>query len=170
MARNWAFLAVALAASSVGAAHGEPSPPGSATTVLCEDYKAVEQDALLDFRTVGGKSGQFNRVIGLAPDLIAPRLSGAKLVLPDADECDVRPSALRPGKTAYFCFWKSEQPDLAAVDQAKRIARCLGAEVTKSDFSDDLVVVTQAKVRFTFHIQHAYDHYGVRLLVDGPQS
>jgi hypothetical protein len=31
-------------------------------------------------------------------------------------------------------------------------------------------VVTQAKVRFTFHIQHAYDHYGVRLLVDGPQS
>ncbi len=91
-------------------------------------------------------------------------------MLPEAAECDLRSSTLRPGKIAYFCFWKSEQPDWAASDQAKRTARCLGAEVTKSDFSTDLTVVTAAKVRFTLTIQHAYDHYGVRLLVDGPQS
>ena len=169
MAKGWAVLPVMLAMASAGAARTESRAPNFATEALCGDYKAVEQAALRDFRPIGAKSGAFNRVIGLAPDLIAPRLSGAKLMLADADECDVRPSALRPGKSAYFCFWKSEQPDLAAVDQAKRVAGCLGADMTKSDFSTDLIVVTSAKVRFTLSIQHAYDHDGVRLLVDGPQ-
>jgi hypothetical protein len=164
MAKTWAVLAIALALA--GAARAEPGP---ATAALCDDYRAVAQAAAQDFAPVGGKPGQMDRVIGLAPDLLAPRLSGARLMLPDANECDVRPSRLRPGKRAYFCFWKSEQPDIAAVDQARRIARCLDAPMTKSDFSSDLTVVTQAKVRFTLSIQHAYDHDGVRLLVDGPQ-
>lgn len=170
MTKGWAVLPAVLALAVAGAARADSSPPESATAVLCEDYKSLEQAALQDFRAVGGKPGQMNRVIGLAPDLLAPRLSGAKLMLPDAAECDLRPSTLRPGKIAYFCFWKSEQPDWAAVDQAKRAARCLDAEVTKSDFSTDLTVVTRAKVRFTLSIQHAYEHYGVRLMVDGPQS
>lgn len=167
MAKGWAALPIVLALT--GAARAEPPPPDAATAALCDDYRAVEQEAAQDFRSLGAKSGAVNRVIGLAPDLIAPRLSGARLILPDAQECDLRPSSLRPGRTAYFCFWKSDQPDWSAVDQAKRIARCLGASVTKSDFSSDLVIVTSAKVRFTLTVQHAYDHDGVRLLVDGPQ-
>ena len=169
MAKGWAVLPMALAVAGAGAARADPGPPDSAMAVLCEDYKAVEQAALRDFAPMGAKPGPLDRMIGLAPDLLAPRLSAAKLMLPDAAECDLRPSALRRGKSAYFCFWKSEQPDLAAVDQAKRIAHCLDADVTKSDFSADLIVVTSAKVRFTLAIQHAYDHEGVRLLVDGPQ-
>ena len=84
----------------------------------------------------------------------------------------MRPSGLRPGKNAYTCLWKSQQPDLAAVDQAKGIALCLDADVTKSDFSTDLTVVTQSKVRFRLISEHHYqgpDGYAVRLVVDGPQ-
>jgi hypothetical protein len=116
----------------------------------------------------GGRS-KADAVVGMAFSLIGKGAQGAKLILPDADKCDLQSSALRPGKTAYVCFWKSKQPDWAAVDQAKRVAQCLGADVVKSDFSTDLTVVTAAKVRFTFVSQHAYDHYGVRVLVDGPQ-
>jgi hypothetical protein len=172
MAKGWSVLLAALGAAVAGSVGADPAPPHSAMAVLCEDYKAVEQAALDDFSSMAtkpGKPAKVNPLIRLAPELLAPRFSGARLMLPDADECDLRPSALRRTHNAYFCFWKSEQPDFAAADQAKRIAACFGGEVTKSEFSTDLIVVTPAKVRFTLASQHAYDHYGVRLLVDGPQ-
>jgi hypothetical protein len=170
MTRSWAALAAAFGITAAGVAQADSGPPdSSAAAVLCDDYRAVEQAALQDFRPMVGKSGRSNPVVQMARGLLASGPSGAKLVLPDADGCGMTSSSLRPGKSAYSCFWKSDQPDWAASDQAGRIAHCLGAAVTKSDFSSDLVVVSAAKVRFTLVIQHAFDHYGVRLLVDGPQ-
>ena len=169
MAKVWAVALAASALAFAGTASAQPPRPDFAVSVLCDDYKSLEQAALNGFVGVAGKSAKVSPLIGLAPDLLAPRFSAARLTLPDARECDVRPSSLRRGKSAYFCFWASEQPDLAAVDQAKLIAACLDAQVGKSDFSSDLVVVTRSKVRFTLASQHAYDNYGVRLLVDGPQ-
>jgi hypothetical protein len=173
MARGWAVLLTTLGVGIAGAAMAQSGPPApttnTTTSVLCDDYKAVEQAALDNFSPMAGRSGKINPLIRLAPGLLAPTFAGARLVLPDANECDLRPSTLRPGKTAYVCFWKSQQPDWAAADQAKRIAACLGADLSKSDFSTDLTVVTGQKVRFTLVSQHTYDHYGVRLLVDGPQ-
>jgi hypothetical protein len=169
MAKVWAVLLVALAATAASDARAGEPEPDSATAALCEDYKVLETAALDGFSAVGGKSSKLNPAIGLAPDLLAPRFSPATLTLPDARECDLRPSRLRRGKSAYSCFWRSEQPDLAAVDQAKQIAACLDARVSKGDFSPDLVVVTGSKVRFVLAVQHTYDNYGVRLLVDGPQ-
>ncbi|HVY34080.1 MAG TPA: hypothetical protein VG960_06635 [Caulobacteraceae bacterium] len=170
MAKVWAALSVALCAMSPLSSRAQPGPANAAMAVLCEDYRSVEQSALGGFIDVAGKSPKVNPLVALVPDLLAPRFSGAKLMLPDAEECDLRPSKLRRGHTAYFCFWKSDQPDMAATDQARRIAACLNSQTTKSDFSADLVVVTPAKVRFTLASQHTYDHYGVRLMVDGPQS
>lgn len=169
MAKVWAALSAALCAMIPLASGAQPSPANSALAVLCEDYRSIEQSALDGFVGIAGKSTKVNPLVALAPELLAPRFSGAKLMLPDAQECDLRPSKLRRGHTAYFCFWKSDQPDLAATDQAQRIAACLNSQATKSDFSADLVVVTPAKVRFTLTSQHAYDRYGVRLTVDGPQ-
>jgi hypothetical protein len=149
-----------------------PLPTDGAERVLCDDYKAIEQAALQDFTPIAGKFSKFTPLMRLAPMFISPRLAPAKLVLPNADKCDVRPSGLSPGKNAYSCLWKSQQPDYAAADQAKRIAFCLDADVTQSDFTTDLTVVTQNKVRFRLISEHHYDTpdgYAVRLLVDGPQ-
>ncbi|HUO23715.1 MAG TPA: hypothetical protein VMU59_14465 [Caulobacteraceae bacterium] len=158
-------------ASTTPAPSSAPKP-GGAEHVLCDDYREVEQAALQDFTPIAGKFSRFGPLIRMAPRFLAPRLAPAKLVLPDADGCDVRSSSLNPGKNAYSCLWKSQQPDYAAADQAKRIAFCLDADVTKSDFSTDLTVVTQSKVRFRLTSEHHYDTpdgYAVRLMVDGPQ-
>lgn len=169
MVKVWATLSAALCAMIPLATAAQPDPAKSAMAVLCEDYRSIEQSALDGFIGVAGKSTKVNPLVALAPELLAPRFSGAKLMLPEAEECDLRPSKLRRGHTAYFCFWKSDQPDMAATDQAKRIAACLNSQATKSDFNADLVVVTPAKVRFTLTSQHVYDRYGVRLMIDGPQ-
>jgi hypothetical protein len=193
MATRWtawaAIIALAGAATAAMAqtqAPPKPQPPAAsaapapasdgardgAQNVLCDDYKSVEQAALQDFTPIAGKFSKLTPLIRITPPFLAPRLAHAKLILPDADACDVRPSGLRPGKNAYSCLWKSQQPDFAAADQAKRIAFCLDADVTKSDFSTDLTVITQSKVRFRLVTEHHYDTpdgYGVRLLVDGPQ-
>ena len=180
MANAWTVLPAPLVASlavAVVAYTARADAPGpaldGAKRVQCEDYKAIELAALDDFRPViAGKTSRFAPIIRLAPSFLAPKLANAKLVLPDADECDVRPSSLNGGRNAYSCFWKSAQPDFAAADQAKSIAFCLNADVTKSDFSSDLTVVTQNKVRFRLVTEHHYDGedgYAVRLLVDGPQ-
>jgi hypothetical protein len=172
MGKAWAAVTVALGAAAIAsAAHAEPGPQDGAQ-VLCQDYKAIELAALDDFQPIAGKPAKVNPLVRLAPALLAPKLAPAKLMLPDADECDLRPSVLRRGKNAYSCLWKSQQPDFAAVDQARRIAACLGAAVTKSDFGSDLNVVTPLKARFRLITEHGYDGadgYAVRLLVDGPQ-
>jgi|GEM_PF-3974434 hypothetical protein len=173
MVRGWTVLPAALCAAITAMAAWADTPAADgAGRVACDDYKAVERAALQDFTPVAGKFSHFSPFIRLTPSFLAPRLAPAKLVLPDADRCDVRASSLRPGKNAYSCLWKSEQPDFAAADQAKRIALCLDADVTKSDFSSDLTVVTKSNVRFRLITEHHYDGpdgYAVRLLVDGPQ-
>ena len=93
-------MSAALGAAAIAAAaHAQPAPPDGATQALCQDYKAVEQAALDDFRPLAGKPAKVNPLIRLAPALLAPRFSGARLMLPDADECDLRPSVLRGART-----------------------------------------------------------------------
>ena len=177
MTRDWparaSLIRAALVCGSLalgGAAQAEPGPAAERT--LCEDYKAVEQAALEDFRPLTDMPAKTGPLASLAARLLASRPLATTLTLPDANGCDLRPSALRARKKSYSCIWKAEQPDMAAADQAQRIAGCLGSQVVKSDFSSDLEVVTAAKVRFRLVIEHSYDGpdgYAVRLWVDGPQ-
>jgi hypothetical protein len=163
-----ALVCVSLALG--GTAQAEPGP--AAERALCEDYRTVEQAALEDFRPLADAPARNSPLASLAARLLASRPLPTTLALPDANACDLRPSMLRARKKSYSCLWKSAQPDLAAADQAQRIAGCLGSEVTKSDFGTDLEVVTATKVRFRLIIEHGYDGpdgYAVRLWVDGPQ-
>jgi hypothetical protein len=162
------MAALALAGAPPALAQPPAGEAGGAT--LCDKLHRLEQAALGNFTGMRGRDRDYLFTVPKGPEVnnpLGPKLYGSGLVLPEADDCYIRPSTLR-GKNAYYCFWNSNKPEFGAVDYARKISQCFdGVAIRQSDFNADLVVATPANVSFYVGTDHKGDHYRVRLQING---